>query len=140
MATKNQPVKEIRFGRIKAVIWRNPGTNGNGPMFNTTLARLYKDPESLSDAIAIMRREQGKHFDPDLFDRFVGLANELYEEVQDDQKTPKEYEESIEHILALLGQEVHLHSKRELIERFINGLASIASSRPHRTLPLMTAG
>ncbi len=46
MATKNQPVKEIRFGRIKAVIWKNPGSNGNGPMFNTTLARLYKDPES----------------------------------------------------------------------------------------------
>ncbi len=38
-------MKEIRFGRIKAVIWRNPGTGGNGPMFNTTLARLYKGPE-----------------------------------------------------------------------------------------------
>ena len=47
MATKNQPVKEIRFGRIKAVIWKNPGSNGNGPMFNTTLARLYKDPGGL---------------------------------------------------------------------------------------------
>ena len=46
MATKNQPVKEIRFGRIKAVIWKNPGSNGNGPMFNTTLARLYKDPQA----------------------------------------------------------------------------------------------
>ena len=46
MATKNQPVKEIRFGRIKAVIWKNPGSNGNGPTFDTTLARLYKDPES----------------------------------------------------------------------------------------------
>ena len=46
MATKNQPVKEVRLGRIKAVIWKNPGSNGNGPMFNTTLARLYKDPEA----------------------------------------------------------------------------------------------
>jgi hypothetical protein len=46
MATKNQPVKEVRLGRIKAVIWKNPGSNGNGPLFNTTLARLYKDPES----------------------------------------------------------------------------------------------
>ncbi len=46
MATKNQPVKEVRLGRIKAVIWKNPGSNGNGPLFNTTLARLYKEPES----------------------------------------------------------------------------------------------
>ncbi len=46
MATKNQPVKEVRLGRIKAVIWKNPGSNGNGPLFNATLARLYKDPES----------------------------------------------------------------------------------------------
>ena len=45
MATKNQPVKEIRFGRIKAVNWKNSGSNGNGPMLNTKLARLYKDPE-----------------------------------------------------------------------------------------------
>lgn len=45
MATKNQPVKEVRLGRIKAVIWKNQGANGNGPLFNTTLARLYKDPE-----------------------------------------------------------------------------------------------
>ena len=46
MATKNQPVKEVRLGRIKAVIWKNPGSNGNGPLLNTTLARLYKEPES----------------------------------------------------------------------------------------------
>ena len=46
MATKNQPVKEARLGRIKAVIWKNPGSNGNGPLFNTTLARLYKESES----------------------------------------------------------------------------------------------
>jgi len=41
MATKNQPAKKVRLGRIKAVIWKNPGSNGNGPLFNTTLARLY---------------------------------------------------------------------------------------------------
>ena len=46
MATNNQPVKEVRLGRIKAVIWKNPGSNGNGPLLNTTLARLYKEPES----------------------------------------------------------------------------------------------
>jgi hypothetical protein len=45
MATKKQPVKEVRLGRIKAVIWKNSGPNGNGPLSNKTLARLYKDPE-----------------------------------------------------------------------------------------------
>jgi hypothetical protein len=46
MATKKQPVKEVRLGRIKAVIWKNSGSNGNGPLLNTTLSRLYKEPES----------------------------------------------------------------------------------------------
>ncbi len=43
---RTKGVKEVRLGRIKAVIWKNPGSNGNGPLLNTTLARLYKDPES----------------------------------------------------------------------------------------------
>ena len=42
----NQPAHELRYGRIKAVIWKNAGPNGNGPTFSTTLVRLYKDPES----------------------------------------------------------------------------------------------
>jgi len=46
MPEKNQPVKELRFGRVKAVIWKNPGSNGNPAMYNTTIARLYKDPET----------------------------------------------------------------------------------------------
>ncbi len=46
MATKNQPVNKIRFGRIRAVIWRNPGAGDNGPTVNTRLARLYDAPEA----------------------------------------------------------------------------------------------
>ena len=42
----NQPANELRYGRIKAVIWKNAGPNGNGPTFSTTIVRLYKDPES----------------------------------------------------------------------------------------------
>ncbi len=44
MATKNQPVKEVRLGRIKAVIWKNPGSNGNGPLLNTTLTWKIDEP------------------------------------------------------------------------------------------------
>lgn len=40
---KNRPAHEIRYGGIKAVIWRNQTTNGT--MHNVTLARLYKDGE-----------------------------------------------------------------------------------------------
>ena len=38
---KNRPAHEIRYGGIKAVIWRN--ATSNGVMHNVTLARLYKD-------------------------------------------------------------------------------------------------
>ena len=44
MSEKNQPVKELRFGRVKVVIWKNQGANGSPATFNTTVARLYKDP------------------------------------------------------------------------------------------------
>ena len=40
---KNRPAHEIRYGGIKAVIWRNQTSNGT--MFNVTFARLYKDGE-----------------------------------------------------------------------------------------------
>lgn len=38
---KNRPVKEIRYGSIKAVVWKNQ--TQNGPMFNVSVARIYKD-------------------------------------------------------------------------------------------------
>ena len=44
MATKNQPVKEVRLGRIKAVIWKNPGSNGNGLLFNTRIGKRTAFP------------------------------------------------------------------------------------------------
>lgn len=42
MSDKQQPV-EIRQGSLKAAIWKNEGENG--PMFNTTFSRTYRDKE-----------------------------------------------------------------------------------------------
>lgn len=41
---KNRPVKEIRYGAVKVVIWCNQ--TQNGPMHNVTVARLYRDGEA----------------------------------------------------------------------------------------------
>lgn len=38
---KQRPAHEIRYGGVKAVIWRN--ATATGQMFNVTTARLYKD-------------------------------------------------------------------------------------------------
>lgn len=37
----NRPINEVRYGGIKVVIWRNQ--TANGPMYNVTVARLYKN-------------------------------------------------------------------------------------------------
>jgi hypothetical protein len=38
---KQQPAHEIRFGSIRATIWKN--STANGSMFNVTVNWLYKD-------------------------------------------------------------------------------------------------
>lgn len=44
----NRPVKEVRYGSIKVVIWRNQ--SANGPMYNATVARLYKDGDEWKES------------------------------------------------------------------------------------------
>lgn len=41
---ENLPVHSIRHRRLKAAIWRN--TTANGPMYNVTLTRSYRDPQT----------------------------------------------------------------------------------------------
>ena len=41
--TKEKPVHEVRFGAIKAAIWKNDTTGG--VRYNVTFSRLYKDKE-----------------------------------------------------------------------------------------------
>ena len=40
----NQPINEIRIGRVKATIWQN-GTD-ESPRCNVTFGRLYKDGDT----------------------------------------------------------------------------------------------
>jgi len=43
-----KPVHEIRYGSIKAVIWKND--TANGAMHNVTVARIYKDGEEWKES------------------------------------------------------------------------------------------
>lgn len=42
---KSGPAHEIRFGRIKAVIWKNNSAD-HGPWYSVTVGRVYKDEKS----------------------------------------------------------------------------------------------
>lgn len=44
----NRPVHEIRFGSIKAVIWKNQ--TANGFMHNVTVARIYKEGDDWKES------------------------------------------------------------------------------------------
>ncbi|MFO0972893.1 MAG: hypothetical protein U1A27_05575 [Phycisphaerae bacterium] len=46
--TPNKPVHEIRYGSIKAVIWKNE--TANGAMHNVTVARIYKDGDEWKES------------------------------------------------------------------------------------------
>jgi hypothetical protein len=45
---KNRPVHVIRFGGIKAAIWRNQ--TSAGPIHNVTLTRSYKDGDKWKES------------------------------------------------------------------------------------------
>ena len=48
MAEKNRPSHTIRYGSVKAVVWKNKTSNGH--MFNVTVARLYKDGDEWKES------------------------------------------------------------------------------------------
>ncbi len=52
---KNRPAHEIRLGRVKATIWANQGDNG--PWFNVTLSRNYKDGDEWKSSASFGRDE-----------------------------------------------------------------------------------
>jgi len=46
--TANRPVQTIRYGSVRAAIWRNMVDNGNAsrPLYCVTFSRSYKDGEN----------------------------------------------------------------------------------------------
>jgi hypothetical protein len=48
----NRPVYAIRYGAVRAAIWRNVVDNGNAsrPMYNVTFSRSYKDGDEWKDS------------------------------------------------------------------------------------------
>lgn len=46
--TANKPAHEIRYGQVKAVIWKNQTAHGH--MFNVTFARIYKDGDEWKES------------------------------------------------------------------------------------------
>lgn len=43
--------------------------------------RPYKEPWPFDEAMQLLERERGKHFDPALLDAFVGIAHTLYMQI-----------------------------------------------------------
>ena len=50
--TANRPVQTIRYGSVRAAVWRNMVDNGNAskPMYNVTFSRSYKDDDIWKDS------------------------------------------------------------------------------------------
>jgi hypothetical protein len=61
----NRPFHEVRHRNIRATIWRN-GTV-NGPMYNVTVSRSYRDGEEWKDSHSFA------------FDDLMNLAKALYD-------------------------------------------------------------
>ena len=50
--TAHRPVQTIRYGSVRAAIWRNIVDNGNAsrPMYSATFTRSYKDGDTWKDS------------------------------------------------------------------------------------------
>ena len=47
-STTNKPSHVVRYGAVKAVVWQNQ--TSNGPMYNVTVARTYRDGEEWKES------------------------------------------------------------------------------------------
>ena len=55
MTSNTKPVDEVRFGAVKAAIWRNETDNGS--RFNVTFSRSYRDSEGNWKSTSSFRRD-----------------------------------------------------------------------------------
>jgi hypothetical protein len=53
MMPAKRPVNEIRYGFIKVLVWENE--TANGPRYNVTAARLYKDGDDWKETFSFGR-------------------------------------------------------------------------------------
>jgi len=42
---KTKPAAEVRYGNIRAAIWRNEGKKNGGAYFTVSIERIYRDDE-----------------------------------------------------------------------------------------------
>ncbi len=54
-APKAKPIHEVRYGSVKAAVWRNE--TESGPRFNTTFTRVYRDGEQWKTADSFGRED-----------------------------------------------------------------------------------
>jgi hypothetical protein len=67
----NRPVHTIRYGAVRAAIWRNVVDDGNAsrPMYNVTFSRSYKDGNEWKDSAS---------FGPDELLTLAKIANDVH--------------------------------------------------------------
>lgn len=52
---KNEPIHEIKLGRIRAAIWENQTADKNDVWYNVVPSRLYKDGDKWRDTTSFRR-------------------------------------------------------------------------------------
>ena len=55
MTSNTKPIEEVRFGGVKAAIWRNETNNGS--RFNVTFSRSYKNGDGNWKSTSSFRRD-----------------------------------------------------------------------------------
>lgn len=72
----NKPADTIRYGGVKAVIWANPGKDGNPPRYSVNYLRSYTDNDGKwNDTTSLSETDNLKlgHLIPKVADKIAEL-------------------------------------------------------------------